>query len=314
MSTKKPSLMNVLSETSGVITAHSRHFLTLSILFIFPNTIAAIIYFFLSQPPSLHHLRFFSGDSPPYSGTAAQSQLPFQIILFLSTFLFNFCTVPAITYSTFNGFYGKPVELIASIKSILVSFLPLLATSLVVQTIYGLITFGFVVLMLVSYNGLALLGFEMDYDEPYFLVFVLVIASLMIGLLIFLQVEWYLVKAVAVLESKWGFAPLKRSSYLVKGMRGVIFLVIMLFGVLSALSVWFLSVVATSAHRINGGSIAGLVLQVVVYFGVSVVLSLYGLAANTVIFVHCKALHEESEFQIDDQLGTVYVQLPSDVV
>ncbi|KAL8518625.1 hypothetical protein ACS0TY_009829 [Phlomoides rotata] len=304
MSSKKPSLMNVLSETSGVITAHSRHFLTLSILFIFPNTIAAIIYSFFIQPPSLHHLRFLSGESPPYS----------IVILFLSTFLFNFCTVPCITYSTFNGIYGKPVELIASLKSILVSFLPLLATSLVLQTITSLIIFGFLVLMLVSYNGLALLGFEMDYDEPYFLVFVLVIASLMIGLLIFLQVEWYLVTAVVVLESKWGFAPLKRSWYLVKGMRGVIFLVIMLFGVLSALSVWFLSVVATSAHRINGGSIAGLVLQVVVYFGVSVVLSLYGLAANTVIFVHCKALHEESEFQIDDQLGTVYVQLPSDVV
>ncbi|KAL8518628.1 hypothetical protein ACS0TY_009832 [Phlomoides rotata] len=288
MSTKKPSLMNVLSETSGVISAHSRHFLTLSILFIFPNTIAAIIYSFLSQPPSLHHLRFLSGESPPYS----------IVILFLSTFLFNFCTVPCITYSTFNGIYGKPVELIASLKSILVSFLPLLATSLVVQTITSLIIFCFVVLVLVSNNnGLALL------------VFVL----LLIGLLLFLQVEWYLVNAVVVLESKWGFAPLKRSRYLVKGMRGLIFMVAMLFGVLSALSVWFLSMVV-NAHRINQGSMPWLLLQVVLYLGVSVVSSLYGLAANTVIFVHCKALHEESEFQIDDQLGTVYVQLPSDVV
>lgn len=209
MSTKKPSFFSILSETTRIIIAHPRHFLALSILFILPNAVDAIVYSFLSQPPS----------------PSRKPQLLIQILFLLSTFLFTVCTVTSITYSTFHAYHGKPVNLLSSLKSIPVSFFPLFATKLIVQTIFSLIIFVFVFLVMLSYNGLALLGLEMDYNDPYLIVFAIVIASFLIGLLVYLQVEWCLVNAVVVLESKWGFAPLKRSSYLVKGMRGIVFLV-----------------------------------------------------------------------------------------
>ncbi|KAK6119159.1 hypothetical protein DH2020_047091 [Rehmannia glutinosa] len=221
------------------------------------------------------------------------------------------CATPSITYSTFTAFYGKPVKFVSSLKSILVSFFPLLATLFVTEIILGLIIFAFALLMLVAYNGLVLLGVEMDYDSEYFLVFVTVIAVFLVGLLVYLLVEWCLSNAVVVLESKWGFAPLKRSSYLVKGMRKVAVSIMVFFGILSGLSsMWYSNLIANA-----GGSSKGwIIVQMVVYVVFSTVLSLYSMAANTVLFVHCKASHGETALQIDEEMGGEYVRLATDGV
>ncbi|KAK6157799.1 hypothetical protein DH2020_012047 [Rehmannia glutinosa] len=311
MSTHSPSLWRVLSETWRIIIGHPRHFLALSVLFLLPISFASIIYTFLVQPTSLHshYLQslFLVSIPDPKTGN---SQLLISILYILSVFLFSLCATPSITYSTFTAFYGKPVKFVSSLKSILVSFFPLLATLFVTEIILGLIIFAFALLMLVAYNGLVLLGVEMDYNSGYFLVFVTVIAVFLVGLLVYLLVEWCLSNAVVVLESKWGFAPLKRSSYLVKGMRKVARSIMVLFGILGGLSsMWYSNLIANA-----GGSSKGwIVVQMAVYVVFSTLLSLYGMAANTVLFVYCKELHGKMVFQRDEEMGREYVRLATDV-
>ncbi|KAI3467294.1 hypothetical protein Pfo_023957 [Paulownia fortunei] len=316
MSTHRPTLWGVFSDASRIISAHPRHFLALSVLFILPVSFLTIIYPFLFQPTSVHsHYHrslFFVSTADPEIPPVAQLLIP--ILYALCVLLFSLCSSASITHSTFRGFYGRPVRFITSLKSILVSFFPLLATLLVTQIILGLIVFAFGIFVLLAYNGLALFGFKMDYDSQYFLFFVILIAALLVGLLVYLQVGWCLTTTVVIVESDWGFAPLKRSWYLVKGMRGVAFLMILFFGILvGLLTRWYSSLVANAGGIIEGWSGWGVVLQMVVYACLTTILSLYTVAANTVLFIYCKALHGEwAPFQSDEEMGREYVRLPFD--
>ncbi|KAL2226196.1 uncharacterized protein LOC105160086 [Sesamum indicum] len=297
MSTHSPSLWTILSETSRIIRAHFRHYLALSLLFIFPTSILTFIYPFLLHPASSHDLQI------------AKSQLLIPLIYGFLVVFSSLCATASLTYTTFHGFYGRPVKFLSSLKSILVSFLPLLATRLVVQLILGLLIFVFVILMLLAYNGLLLFGFEMDYDSKYFLVFVILMSALLVGLLVYLQVEWSLSNAIVVVESKWGFAPLKRSSYLVKGMRRVVFSMIVLVGIVVGLfSMWYSRLLANA----GGGISWWIVAQMVVYASLLTMVSLYSMAATTVLFVYCKMSHGELVFEIDEELGGMYARLPGD--
>ncbi|KAL0336446.1 UNVERIFIED_CONTAM: hypothetical protein Sradi_4856500 [Sesamum radiatum] len=150
----------------------------------------------------------------------------------------------------------------------------------------------------------------MDYDSQYFLVFVILMSALLVGLLVYLQVEWSLSNAIVVVESKWGFAPLKRSSYLVKGMRRVVFSMIVLVGaVVGLFSMWYSSLLANAGRvMISWWFVA----QMVVYAGLLTMVSVYSMAATTVLFVYCKMSHGELVFEIDEELGGEYARLPAD--
>ncbi|GFQ02045.1 hypothetical protein PHJA_002348400 [Phtheirospermum japonicum] len=311
MSTHSPSLWKILSETWRIITAHTRHYSALSALFLLPISFAAMLYPFISQPASLHfhHLQsLFTISTPtPQNPPASNSQLLISILYILSAVLFSLCAYPSITYTTFAAFYNKPVEFIPSLKSILVSFFPLLATLFITQIILGLIIIAFGVLMLVAYNGLVMFGLDMDYDTQYFLAFIIVIAVILVMVLIYFQVEWYLSRAVVVLESKWGFAPLKRSSYLVKGTRKVALWMVLLFEAIGGvLLVWYLNVVA----KRGGVSKEWVCVQMVVYVVLTTVLPLYAMVANTVLFIYCKASRGETADVINEEAGGEYVALP----
>ncbi|KAL0318176.1 UNVERIFIED_CONTAM: hypothetical protein Scaly_2856700 [Sesamum calycinum] len=270
MSTHSPTLWTILSETSRIIRAHFRQFLALSLLFIFPVSILTFIYPLLLHPTSFLDLQI------------ANPQLLIPLIYAFLVLFSSLCSTASLTYTTFHGFYGRPVKFLSSLKSILVSFLPLLATLLVVQLILGLLILVFVILMLLAYNGLLLFGFEMDYDSQYFLVFVILMSALLVGLLVYLQVEWSLSNAIVVVESKWGFAPLKRSSYLVKGMRRVVFSMIVLVGaVVGLFSMWYSSLLANAGRVMI---IWWFVAQMVVYAGLLTMVSVYSMAATTVLF------------------------------
>ncbi|KAK4403060.1 hypothetical protein Sango_1046700 [Sesamum angolense] len=298
MSTHSPTLWTILSETSRIIRAHFRQFLALSLLFIFPVSILTFIYPLLLHPTSFLDLQI------------ANPQLLIPLIYAFLVLFSSLCSTASLTYTTFHGFYGRPVKFLSSLKSILVSFLPLLATLLVVQLILGLLILVFVILMLLAYNGLLLFGFEMDYDSQYFLVFVILMSALLVGLLVYLQVEWSLSNAIVVVESTWGFAPLKRSSYLVKGMRRVVFSMIVLVGaVVGLFSMWYSSLLANAGR----GMISWwFVAQMVIYAGLLTMVSVYSMAATTVLFVYCKMSHGELVFEIDEELGGEYARLPAD--
>ncbi|KAI3452875.1 hypothetical protein Pfo_009538 [Paulownia fortunei] len=274
MSSHSLNLCGVLSETKRIINAHSRHFLALSVLFILPLSFSVIVYLSVSQSPSIlshyHRSLFFVSTPEPEIPPIDKSHLLLPIVYGFFVLLFSLCGTASITYSTFHGFYGRPVKLISSIKSILFSFFPLIATLVITQIIVGLIVFAF-------------------------------------------GVEWCLSNVIVVVESQWGFAPLKRSAYLVKGMRRVAFAIIMLFGILLGFLAMLCSSLVPDVGGISGGWVSwAFIFQTVVYTGFMTILMLYSVAANAVLFMYCKALQGELAFEIAEEFAQEYISLPFD--
>ncbi|KAL7132781.1 hypothetical protein ABFS83_12G096900 [Erythranthe nasuta] len=305
MSTQRPNLWRLISESSHIIGAQPRHFSALSVLFLLPISISTLIYQFLLRPDSI-------------GSGYGRSQLQIQITYLIFVAVFGLCGSASITYSTVRGFYGKRVTLTSSLKSILVSFFLLLATKLVAQIIVALVIFGFGVSMVLAYNGLLLLGLEMDYDSLYFLIFVILIAAVVVAAMIYVEVGWCLTTAVVVVESRWGFAPLKRSWHLVKGMRWVAFSMVVVFLILGGLlSKWFSIVVAKSGGGGggNGWKNWGFCLQAFVYANILTVVLLYNMIATAVLFIHCRALHGEDmaafhKSEEEEEFDGEYLPLP----
>lgn len=317
MSGQKPNLWRVLSDSSRIISSNSVHFLTLSSLFIFPVSLLNIVYTLTVQPTPFHShygRRLLStvsnqeySDIPPVD----KSQILFQILYGLLLLLFNISSVASITTSIFNGFHNKPLKLSSSLKSILSSFFPLLATKIAYAIIMGAIIFGFSFVMAFVFLGLVLLGFEIEPTSKSFMGGAFVILILFIVLFIYCEVKWFLMNVVVVVESTYGFASFERSSNLVKGKRGVALLMLLLFWVFNIiLSAGYMSVARGAGSYCNGL----LVVKMLAYGGASTISLLFLLAANTVFFIYCKAFDGEVTLPSYDKLGEVYVPLPRDVV
>ncbi|KAL1551084.1 hypothetical protein AAHA92_18970 [Salvia divinorum] len=326
MSTQsRPSLGRVLSDTSRIISSNSLHFAALSLLFIFPLSLFNIIHT-LIQPPSpspspfsSHYRRLLSTVD-----STSQGQIPSfdksQLLYGFALLIFNAFSVSSITHSIFNAFHRNPIKLSSSLKSILSSFLPLLSTKLAYFVFFVAISFGFGICIGVVLFGMAVLGLEVDPTAKSFMAVVFVATIVLVVLFVYFGVKWCLVDAIAVVESKYGFAPFGRSSSLVKGMGRVAFQIIMLVAILHGImSGWFSVLSGAAARTSDGGCGGGVALQMVVYAVLSTALTLFGVAANTVLFIHCKAVNGESEeldnFPSDEKkLSQIYVQLPRDVV
>ncbi|KAL1551082.1 hypothetical protein AAHA92_18968 [Salvia divinorum] len=291
----RPSLRRVLSDTTRIISSNSLHFATLSLLLIVPISLFNVVHALILQPsPSP-----FNSPIPPFDKSL--------LIYGLALLIFNIFSASSVTHSIFHAYHRNPIKLSSSLKSILSSFLPLLATKLAYFVTFVAISFGFGICIGVVMSGMILLGFDIS---PTSIPFMAVEVILLAALFVYLWVEWCLMDAVVVVESKYGFAPLKRSSALVKGMRRVAFLMIALLAILQGIISWRFLVSG------GGGWRGGVVLQLVVCAALSTVATLFGLAATTVLFIHCKSVNGESEkFPSDEMmLRQIYVQLPRDVV
>ncbi|XP_051122160.1 uncharacterized protein LOC127245371 [Andrographis paniculata] len=313
MSASKPTLWGLLSDTYVVIRSHFLHFLVLAAFFIFPSSILSIIYpLFVPQAPSnlsLHQSLLFTTPSELHDEIPPTGDFQFLIpFLFgLVETLFYLCAIASITYSTFGSLNGKPLKLILSLKSVLVSFLPLLATTVVLQLIYVLIVIAFVILALLSYNAISLMGFVMDYDTGYFLAFVMLLSALLVLAILYLQVKWFLATVVVVLESKWGFEPLKRSTYLVKGMKGMVLSTILVLATPSFLLSFGFYRLITSMSA--GGISWSYAVLATLFSVIATMLQLFDVAAITVMYAYCKAWHGEDTSMIDEELGMGYAKL-----
>ncbi|EPS61298.1 hypothetical protein M569_13498, partial [Genlisea aurea] len=311
------NLFGLLSETKRIINAHSRHFLALSVIFLLPVSFSVVVYPSLCRSPwTLSDRRaaayFYSApDSLPI-----ENPHPFLIILYgVFVSLLFLGGVASITYSTYHGFYGRPVKLVASVRSILPSFLPLVSTILLAVLVLASILFAFWGFATLFFEALSVLGFVSgsdDGDDAFLTGFVLVALALLVGLLLFLKVECYLWSAAVIAESRWGFGPFRRSSYLIKGNRGAAFWMILLFGISTAvLSFAFRRVIIG-----GGGDWMGfrwvLILETVICTGILTVLILYDVAGTAVLFMHCKASRGELAFEIAEEFAREYVSLPFD--
>ncbi|CAN4075586.1 unnamed protein product [Withania somnifera] len=317
------NLWGVLSQSKRIINAHSRHFLALSVLFLLPLSFSLIIYptfqITLLHSYSNLSLAFFTSPDPFYDQIRNLTQPDAQFLLLLLlvytlfALLLSLFALATITYSTFHGFYGRPVKLVSSIKSVLYSFLPLIATLIVSLAIYAFIVLLFGLFAAIVVYCMEFLGFEVDYNSNYFISLAAILGVLLVLVLIWLQVNWLLAYVIVILESKWGYEPLRRSAYLVKGMRWVALSVLLFFGVLIGLLVGGCSSFLVTVGAASGGWTSfGVILQMVVSSGFATLLMLQSIAASVVLYMYCKALHGELALEIAEEFAREYVYLPFD--
>ncbi|KAI3779177.1 hypothetical protein L2E82_08750 [Cichorium intybus] len=126
-------------------------------------------------------------------------------------------------------------------------------------------------------------------------------------IILYFHVNWSLAFVVVVAESKWGYAPLTRSSYLVKGMRSVSLLMLLTFGVFIGCTVW-----------VNSDALHGMfdltyeLLPMILGSSMLMWFLLWSTAANTVLYMYCKAFHGELALEIADGFAHNYINVPSD--
>ncbi|KAI5678966.1 hypothetical protein M9H77_09916 [Catharanthus roseus] len=310
------SFWGVLSVSKRIINAHSRHFLALSVVFLLPLSFSLIIYptleNTLAQPNSFipQQSLFLSLSATYPEPTKTQIIIPLLYCFFF--LLLSVLAVASITYSTFHGFYGRPVKIVSSVKSIFYSFFPLLCTLFVAQIIMSLIILFYALLVALVYKSLLLLGFEISLDSKYFVGFMIFVAVVTMLSLVAVQVNWALANVIVVVESKWGYEPLRRSASLVRGMKGVSLSMLLFYGI----AIWFL-VWACWTSVINGSEAGGLwsfafVVQTVVGSGFVTLLMLQNVAANVVLYMYCKAFQGELASEIAEEFARDYVSLPFD--
>ncbi|KAI8528526.1 hypothetical protein RHMOL_Rhmol12G0155200 [Rhododendron molle] len=308
------NLCGVLSETKRIINAHSRHFLALSVLFLLPLSFSLIIF------PTLQSTLSFSPHNPhhPHQTLLRHTQShtlnqTLALPLVLLYFLLSLSAAVTITYSTYHGFYGRPVKLLSAARTLLSSFLPLLATSAAYHCLLALVCAAFGAFPFLVTKALqTLLGFdEIDYaSNPYFLALSGVVLILLVLVLVHLKVNWALASVVVVVESKWGLEPLRRSAHLMRGMKLVFLSLWLLFGTVIGFFVWAFGSGASDFGDV--WSCLSFISQTVVGSSFVTVLMLYSVASHAVLYMYCKALHGELAWEIAEEFAREYVSLPFD--
>ncbi|PIA62880.1 hypothetical protein AQUCO_00200712v1 [Aquilegia coerulea] len=318
MDTENLDLCAILSESRKITKSHSRHFLALSVLFILPLSFALIVFPILLnsdtntttfQAETLlrynhhhhHHLHTHIGFKPLFF---------FYFLYYFICLTLFLCATGTITYSLYQGFFGRPVKFVNAIKSLLNSLLRLFVTFFCAQVIIlvGFIGLGMIVYGVIS--GIEYLGFEIDYSSVY----VKVLYNIGLGILglglLYLLINWVLAPVIVVVEASWGLEPLRRSVYLVKGMRGVAVCCVLYFGLIMYGNVWiFWGPMVDGWSGLKGFF---LVLQTVMSSIVLIYFLLHGMTSNTVLYMYCKALHGELAGEIAEEFAREYVSLPFD--
>ncbi|KAF5777108.1 hypothetical protein HanXRQr2_Chr12g0531791 [Helianthus annuus] len=199
------NLRGVLSVSKRIILARYWHFISLSLIFFLPLS------FYLIISPTLIHL-----PKHPFTYDHLIAYLVYTLIVYVLAL----CAIGTITYSTHHAFFGEPVSFLDSLKSLTFSFFPLASTAVLAHVLILVTSLNFLmfvgsVLMFMNNLGIVLT----DYNSVYFMWFSAIMGAILITIVIYFYVEWSLAFVVVVVESRWGFAALMRSSYLVKGMR-----------------------------------------------------------------------------------------------
>ncbi|KAK4788294.1 hypothetical protein SAY86_019613 [Trapa natans] len=306
------NFVTVISEARRIINAHSRHFLALSVLFLLPVSFSFAVYPALTSP-----------NSATDPNTAAQSFLrlhqsdtktvsPVLLIYYTAfVFLFSLSATSSITHSTIQGFYGRPVRFLPAIKSIFTSFFTLCATAFCTQLIIAPIIAILGLLIFLAIRSVELVHRQVDYSSPYFLGFFALIVLVFWLIMLHLQVQWALVNVTVVAESVWGFQALKRSSYLVKGMKKIPLSLVLLSGLLLGTLITANSVMSNFSSSSEWKTWA-FVIQIVLVTSSITIIMLLSLAANVVLYMYCKAIHGELAMEIAQEFARDYVSLPFD--
>ncbi|KAL8267536.1 hypothetical protein R6Q59_004881 [Mikania micrantha] len=304
------NLCGVLSEAKRIVNAHSRHFLALSVVFLLPLSFSLII--FPTLQLSLSKSYVVSTQFLVVDPTDLRRQLTIPLLYALFVYIYFIGAIATITSSTYHGFYGRPVKFFPAIKALFLSFFPIVSTTIAAILVLSLISLTFFLFFAVIVRTGENLGFVIDYTSKYFMVFCSLIGAVLSLFIIYFLVNWSLACVVVVTEAKWGFEPLWRSSYLVKGMKSVTLSMLLLFGVLIGVWVWMNSNDVLHFDAADGLKSWPFVLQLVAGTSVLTLLLLHNASANTVLYMYCKALHGELAIEIAEEFTHEYVSLPFD--
>lgn len=304
-------LAGVLSESSRVVSDHSRHFLALSVLFLLP--LSSVLIASPSLLPLLIHHR---QNLPPQSllrGALRSSPFPdltrSLILAAAAAVLFlpiTSAAVAAVTRSVNHGFYGRPVKILPNLRSLHIPVLHLLATVLSGLIIFSAIVALIVSLCLLLLFVLSILDVESGSIPPYS--FAAVVSSVIIARFL---LEWCLAGVVSVMESSWGFAPLKRSGELIDGMRLAAISLWVFFGTGIGFTLWGFGLWKIP----SGGSwhvVIPVVGKTVLGSALTALLLLYILVTQAALYLYCKAVHGELLGEIVEEFASEYVTLPFD--
>ncbi|TMW82683.1 hypothetical protein EJD97_005353 [Solanum chilense] len=290
----RSSLWREMLISSNLVTKpNSGHFRALSILFLCPILFTLIVY------PSFHLSLF----RPDYDFTISTqlSLSNFEIIaLIICTLflvLFYLCTVATFTYSTIQASYGRPINVVSSIKSIRNSFFPLLSTFIISHTILISITLIFALVL------------SRLIELKYYLINHLIIFAiiLLIPILIWLQVNWSLAYVVAVVESKKGYESLRRSAYLVKGMGSIALSMVLFYGLVMGCSLGGCSMYLVAMGTAKGEQwrfLKVILLQIFQSSAVGYMMMNQHLVGKAVLYMYCYDLKMG-----DDEFVNEYVSL-----
>lgn len=308
----------IFEESRRIISAHSRHFLGLSVLFLLPiaflNCAASTFRKWVDIDGGPEEL--LRGTERPYG---RQEFLPFstgfsganrtEVLLFLTLytaviFALGLCSNAAVTHSICNGFFGRAVKLPSAIKSIPGSGWRLVFTAVcAVGALVG-ICMGFVFIWALGVWGLSAFDIHLASVIP-----MREIAFVFIGLVaMYLQIHWVLASVIPVAEDSWGLEPLRRSSYLVKGMRWLSFSVNLFFAIAGlVLALWANYLQSSASDSLD---LLSKIVQNITVLAAMTVLFLYNIATNTVFYMYCKAYHNELLEAIIEEFSQDYIILP----
>ena len=125
---------------------------------------------------------------------------------------------------------------------------------------------------------------------------------------------WSLAGAAAVVESTAGFRPLRRSCWLLWGARLAALFAFLIFAAGISVTLLGFGGVAAETYDASAGwaAMAPVVVKAVVGTALLAVMLLYGMVANIVLYMHCRALHGELAGEIYNEFADMYVFLPFD--
>lgn len=305
-------LAGVILESRRVVAAHTRHFLALSVLFLLPLSSLLVAAPSILFPSAAAAISFSSSPSPAllrFHHHHRRPSAPGVVALYSSAaFLLLLSASAAVSSSVHRGFYGRPVKLLPALRSLpapLARLLLTLAAALLPLTALALLLAS---LLILSLKALAVLRLPPSFSSFAYLLFV----AVAILSLIILQLNWSLAGVIATLESCWGFAPLRRSVDLIKGMRLASLCLHLFFATAIGLTLSGFSLVKSGRPEGGWREVVPVVARTVFGSGITAVLLLCWMVTGAVLYMYCKALHGELAGEIAEEFSSEYVFLPFD--
>ncbi|ERN06507.1 hypothetical protein AMTRI_Chr10g225870 [Amborella trichopoda] len=316
----------VLDETRRIIHAHSRHFLGLSVLFLLPISFLSVASptfksSFIDENPNDNQphqrveellRRGAEGFSPGNGGILIKSVV-FYLVYTALLMVLNICATSTIVCSINNGFFGRPVKFLDAIASIPSSswrlFLTILSMNAIIMGSFLLIGVALALVL----QAFSALGFQFS-SPPITAPFIIAFSVMAVLGGLYVQVNWAVAFVIAVVEGSWGIEPLRRSAYLMKGMRTVP-LFLTLFFSLGGLVLWWVSVdwldLQSNFSKDPWNFPHKIAMSVLVLASMTVLL-LYGFGSIAVLYLYSKALHNELASAIVKEFSQEYMSLPFD--